>query len=459
MSKNNNKKFTVFCKIIDYVDAVDAEFADIIRITCCEPLLNPSKTRVGVTFLMPEESVRKEIIDKAYSADVNVATVAGKMIQSLIITNLNLKPADFKNEKNLQNAVSPAQEVKVKEISGEHIVFENGAKAKLSPSFKSALRYSFADKRDEPKSIAVWDLTGNIYDPKAKIAERRMPAKRVMTNGVKRIAGGYDETAIYGEHRARLDIARDIEKKYLAYEGLRRTGTSVPDVYRVCILSLLSFLKENDENVFDRVMPLVSLDKIDIYLLLQAHNKDRNENLIPLTLVEEWWVKCQNFQAVDVLGCESIVRKWMNDNKSVRLEKLAERKRLIKNCGNGLELIKCVIKIYGNYDTQNPNKMVQDEVRFRASALFCNFEEDKVLDKGRFKFITNYIADTLYDSRNNILNQEIAQMSIMPIEQYKSVERFIKSSWCLYYPAFKSEISGYREGVDAEFITENTKTV
>jgi hypothetical protein len=301
------RKFKSHCKIIDYVESVDPELAAVIRGTCSDMTLSSTKGKPGITFLMPEDKAfKKKLADLAYSDKPEDLLKAGDMISSLIIRDIFKSGSEWMAHKDdIPNSLIPPQHVEIASATANEVTFANGAKATLDTNFKDASRKN---------NLAVWKLTsGEIpvtTDKNAKL--------KYANTGKKGKTGGYDVTAQVAASE-RFKIALAVENAYVLHQLQKTSGSNSHsrDVYLENTLSLVNYIanvRKDMATLHDKVLPLISLDKIDFYLLVEPHKFGGNY-LLDDMLIREWWVqkKQHHFSCKQVIAQ---IEQWIGHGSS-----------------------------------------------------------------------------------------------------------------------------------------------
>lgn len=150
------------CRIFQWVEAQDPEFAGAIRDLCLEGLLAPGKKGSGVTFLYPQEaSAREHIVQKAYTAEG--AEEAVRLVEGLIVPDALHKAADFQSRQVGNRLGVPFG---VESAGGSKVRLTNGAELTLADDFHPFERRA--------AQVAVWRLRGHVpaegsgYTPPAR---------------------------------------------------------------------------------------------------------------------------------------------------------------------------------------------------------------------------------------------------------------------------------------------------
>lgn len=425
----SGKKLQVFCKIIDFIQDQDEEFADIIRATCNDVVLNATRNKPGITFLMPEKKYREEIANLAYSSDIAEAAKASEMIQSLILSGAYENGAQMKEDPFLANCLMTPQVVEVEKVDGGKVHFKSGAIAERDMKFKCT--------RDK---FFVWKLTGKLPIRTKDAPRRDFVKKPAMKKGTAK-HGSYESD--FSKMITRNKIMVAIENIYLSHELQRRTaGIKVPDVYFLYTCSLLSYLHEQNREVFEQMMLEMSLDKTDLYFLIEPHT-DGNYK-IDGQIIDDWWAKNADYQKIDP-HCSDCISKWLEDSKTERKNKLTQRENELKNISKSPNMALQLQQAYKKLYPEDSDKIVRDEARYVASVSFKRFENAPNLDTYQFHNIVNYLGDLLHDHRNVLINHINIQSSIRPVNELNALETFIEGSWALYVPACTGEVKNHRK--------------
>lgn len=472
------RKFKTYCRIIDYVDAVDTELAELIRGTCADLSLGSTKGKPGITFLMPQDKTfRKKLADLAYSDKVDDANKASDMINALIFRDIFKSPSDWMAKKDdIPNSLFPSQHVELDSVTGKEIVFKSGARAVLDDTFKDSSRKS---------NLAVWKLMSGEIPVTSDKPSKLKYAK--MNRGGK--TGGYDVTAQMSQSE-RHKIALAVENAYvfnqLQYEN-SKTGSYEPaakDVYNEYTLSLINYIinvRKDDATMHEKVLPLISLDKIDFYLLVEPH-KFGGTYLLDDGLIHEWWVQ-RDQHRWDPASVVKQIEQLLNSGTGALVytdrKKITDKLANIRGAINQVALGKsrnCVDEIAKYYDQLEQNntidgvgpvfpaalasyyssepglKMMQDELRYLAYGAFKNIEREPVFDQGRFHELVNMIGECLFSAtaadranQHKLLNKNSIRYLISPTEKIEEIRTFVYSTMFMYVPLTENEAKDLKQ--------------
>lgn len=466
-----SRKFKTYCRIIDYVDSIDSELAEIVRGTCADIPLGSTKGKPGITFLMPQDKAyRKKIADLAYSAKVEDANKASDMLNALIIRDVFKSPSDWLAKKDdIPNSLLPSQHVEIDNVSGKEVVFKSGARAVLDTDFQDASRKS---------NLAVWKLTGEIPVTTDK------PAKHKYAKMARAKVGSYDPGHIQAQND-RFKIAIAVENAYVLHELARRTDRGHPreDVYLRYTLSLIHFIlhiRKDDELLLNRIIPLLGFDHLDFYLLVEPHRFGA-QYLLPDELIRDWWLnKTMQFSMKKTI--EQIENLLVRGNgalvytgRTAIIDKLAEiRQNLCSRVdARPRSCVEEIAREYAQLEQHNtigglgpiypthlatyyanePGlKMLHDELRYLTYGAFKRLEEQPTFDMGYFHELTNMIGDYLHaataEERERVvqlLNKQSIKFQIAPTEKIQEIKIFINSTIFMHIPLTQTEAEGIRQ--------------
>ena len=202
MSSKKKGQLTRFCRIFQWIDQQDHDFAEAIREMCLEGRLAPGGRHPGVTFLYPLDSkFRERIVNLVYSDSADKAI---EIISSLIIPEALVRGSDFKAQPvgsllGVHYEVTKATDSKV-ELAGCTLT--------PAPTFRPiAMREG---------NIAVW-LLGEGHEPPLKGGEfkprraQRGPHGAAKGHGADSKSGAGEASAL-----ARLSNLAEVHKATLA---------------------------------------------------------------------------------------------------------------------------------------------------------------------------------------------------------------------------------------------------
>jgi hypothetical protein len=267
---SKNKQVQKFCRIFQWVEREDADFAGAIRDLCMERALSAGR-RGGVTFLYPGADARKKIVDEAYGKAPESAI---DLLNAHVITTAVATASEFlKKGKELELATRGDYALEVESTSGDDVKLKGGAVLKPAKSFAPL------KSRD---NIAVWLVASGAVPtsgPKPKAG-----ARGGRSGGVR---GGDESDAPAPSHtgaRARRAVAQTVEKQFADCQGGREANAALGsnvDPYLAHAVSLLNFLDRQHPEVFAAVLPLVDrCAATTFYLLLEPYKAQGGDYMI-----------------------------------------------------------------------------------------------------------------------------------------------------------------------------------
>ena len=457
------KKFKTFCKIMDYVESVKPELAELLRGTCADMTLNSTKGKPGITFLMPQdEKYIKQIADLAYSEDPKNANEACDMLNALILRDVFKSPSDFIAKRtNIPNSLYPSQHVGITGIEGKGIKFESGATAVPDPGFIDSSRKS---------NIAVWKLTGTLPHKGGK------PANIERVNRGKGGKVGAYQPSNDQSRSLRFQIGLAVENAYALHCLQKQSGVGGEDHDPFCkhSLSIINYINKEVGNVallHDTILPLISLDKLDFYLLVEPH-RTTGSYIIDDNTLADWWSKkrpvdCKaitaDIQSLLKSGQDALV---YTDRKSLLDCIHRTRKSLITQIdAKPRDCVDLVAKIYEElsltnsigglspvfppglaqiYKNEPALKMLQDDLRYYVYSAFNSLE--RRFDLGGYNELLNVIGECLYAatieemrSSQRLLNKTVIKYMIAPSERISQVKQLINSTMFIYIPITRDD--------------------
>lgn len=465
-----SKQFKTYCRIIDYIDQTNPDLAAIIRGTCADLPMGSLKGKPGITFLMPQDKVFISKLEKlAYSEKTDEATKASDMLNALIIRDIFKTPAEWKS-REVANSLMPSQVVEVESTTAKEVIFKSGAKAVLDTNFRDASRR---------QNLAVWTLiSGEIPVTTDKPAQRLGKGKPKV--------GSYDPGDIQSQNK-RFKIALAIENTYALSRLQHEYGTSTSahsDAYVDSVLSLINYIynvRKDSSLLYERVLPLISLDKIDFYILIEPH-KSTGPYLLDDTLINEWWLQrnsipCNSANVVSII--ENLLTApaatsspyLVYSNRKELLERIhgvrtelghfidARPRQCINTIAQYYQELEDTNQITGlgpvypeplanYYKSEKGLKFIQDELRYLTYGAFKRLEVEG-FDHGAFHELTNMIGECLYSAsetdraRNHkLLNKNILRSHLSPSENVQEIKIFVYSTMMLYIPLTRAEANG-----------------
>ncbi|QJX72106.1 polyprotein [Faustovirus] len=489
-----SKKLRAFCNILDYLDEAEPEVAQLFRLTCMSGALSNLKGKPGLTLLLPSDAeTRKKIAKLANSDNPTEAMSANNILSAHVLKDVFKSPSDFANKRDdVPNLLN--QHVEIDSINGDEVKFKSGAVAKLDKRFIDSSRGS---------RLAVWSLKGEINvtsDKPAKLKYmKKKPGKEggngsnPATNKLRRAIISAIENAYYldatnasprvdkvgGDDLTGELLAMDILPEY-TYDILKPAPISaIRDAFLEYTLSLVNFVvnvRKDKKLFFDVIAPVLSLQKADIYNLLEPYKND--DHLIPDALVEDWWKTRPVF---DFLSVANQIPDLLNEGSKFssaalyksRMDILGEIDRIRVEItdatqSNPRAIVDKIIEVYrelaennrigtiGNvfpdalaeHYRRNPLlKLLQDEMRYCGYLGFISLEGEP-FDAAKYDELLNAFEayagaiNTPEDAASSarLLNSKVIRYAIAPTERYIEVNIFLHSTHFMYVPLTVDEM-------------------
>lgn len=457
-------KFKTHCSIFNYIEQVDSELAAVITNLCAIGALTSLKGKPGITFLRPAKGkFRDELFRLAYHSNVDEAMKASDMLNALIIRDVFKTASEWKSRPVI-NSLFPYQIVEVASTTPTEVTFKSGAKATIDGNFVDASK-KMVD--GTPKQVlAVWNLTGEIPID-GPVAGPKSKEKK----------GSY-EVNNYQAQAQRFKIALAVENAYAVSQSQQSRGRK--NVYLDYTMSLVNHImniRKDTALMYEKVLPLLSFDKIDFYVLVEPHRADGNF-LLDDNLIAEWWDRQAPCSPAAVM--EDVQKLLKNGsgcaiytNRSGVIDAIDSVRRKLMKTVEGKPRM-CVDAISDVYDAAIANncigdvsgvwpqaivslyqsepglKMIHDELRYLCFGAFKALECAREFDYGRFHELTNMIGECLHAgsqvSRNasqKLLNKNKIKYSIAPTATMNEIKVFLYSTMFMYVPLTAEDANNY----------------
>jgi hypothetical protein len=451
--------FKTYCKIIHYVEAVNPMLAELLRYTCVDGTLSSMRGKEGITFLMPSETLTKEIQTLAWSDIPEEADRACDMLNACILSNYYHSPASFKSDRPVINCLWPSQIVKVEKTDNKGTVyFEGKATAVLDEKFKQ-----MRDEKKNPKSkgLAVWKLEGALIPTTGAVAQEK---DKVMPRRTKE--GRYEPelTRLAG---IRFKIMLYVEQAY-AHDRVQMCNGLVSHVstmpYCAYTASLMMYLKANDPGTYVTVLPIIAFDNFDFYALIEPHS-DEDKALVSTGHIEAWLKTAAT--NISPAECVANCKQIMDDMDAVGGKKQAvlaaidaERRKLtdatsatVRRCVEHIETVYGILEsknmiggvsdvlpadLFEYYKRAPGTKMLHDDIRYLTYLRFKQLERRGSFNFDEFNALVNFIGDAMHannakerDSNRGILNKIRIKNMIAPTMERDEIICFLNSTMFL----------------------------
>jgi hypothetical protein len=467
-------KFNAWCRISDFLEATDPEYADLLKGTCANLNLN-TKGKPGLTLLIapPGSDLRKKITKLAYSSDYKEVQQACDMLNAMIL-RVPLKTAsDWNaNSGNIPNSIFPSQHVEIVSAKGDEIKFKSGAVAELNKKFKDS------SKR---QNLAVWDLkSGEIPVTSDKPAKAAVKGKNGAYIGSAREAKTSDAVVaiIHQAEKEFLDLLVNPKPGRLIgnVSSMTRVGGCGPygaykplnklprDPFLELTLSLVQFAHEKRrDELYDWIIPHISFNKVDPYLILQPYVPP-SKRFLQDEFINDWINYCKDnvikFQAaIDCVNSCLMSHhdsSWLYTDRMKIIQyvddKRVEAIRSFSGSGTWFGILQAMYRdmhldgddtskmfpeaLMAHY-AENPKlKMFEDEARYITTVFFndamkeSNVEDRLQIAEHAFKWMEE--KSPLNDLV--ILNQDLVNNQLLNAAMADKRISFIKSTYFMFIP-------------------------
>lgn len=405
--------------IIDYISRVNPRLCGLLKNACVDDELSQQGSSCGMTFVIPHESLISTIENLLNSGDNADMENACKILNSMIIKVCLKSGADWNRYRaDIPNSIYPRQHIEIAQVRGDTVTLKNGAVLELDKGFTSS------------HCLSVWKLISGEIGTNNPLSSGDT-IKAIKTGGRKKRAtkkGSYEVTAQEIRSNIRFQIGVYVENLYAVHLlKSKRHGSNLAgdnkDPYLDAALSLLMFLRHRDSVTYMSLLPMVSFQKIDFYLLVEPHNFGTHgmDPLIDDSLIAEWWNSKATVSISESINtiledlkngdqcCLSLSNRAALSSlvKNIRKNIIGEMKQSVYTC------VETIAKYYNELSTENalsgvgpifpyllahryeehPGlKMFEDELRYVVSHMFEQLEADSVASIDNFRNIVNTVA-------------------------------------------------------------------
>lgn len=264
---STKKKVQKYCRIFNWIQDYDEEFAEVMTNLCIDRIADVSKRYPSITFLMPKGKFRTEIIDLAYSTTPEKAV---DIIISLVLPYGFSSIESFNNAK--QNQIGNKLRYvfpKINKPNDKNVNF--GDKLVIKSSQNKLV------PRDNVK-IYTWDIdSGEPPNNYNKYVEKQ---EYVLPDGSRQTTGGsnckLDPITELGT-KSRAIFAQSIEQ--LVRDEIQKIHNKNPYL-PVVVLLLQKLLEKSNYQIFLKIRPILDVDPIITFYILVEPYKLVGEHLV-----------------------------------------------------------------------------------------------------------------------------------------------------------------------------------
>lgn len=463
-----SSKLVKYCRIYQWIEKHDPEFAECIRDLCLEGALSPYKEINGITFLMPDKTskLRENIIKYTYSNKEGAdADAAIKLIESLIITDLipDIKAFETIKKNNISIGNRLRYRFYITDIKNNHVLFKNGLKLEPVTNFNTIAKKEYSNTSNK-LNLAVW-----------KIIDGEPPMEGDKHELQRKVKGGANDclclinplSKLMDNYRA--EFAVKIEEDYL--NSIKSLSTHTNNQYLAVVLKILSYLHDKKKEAYVRVKPLLDIDPIiTFYTLIEPYKSDGsyiipkeelNDDVLKSILVnasdhkdaaDEYKrflsqrIDIGNVKIfsnpIDVINAVHFIRNDLLNNVIVKelLNRILEVYMALEksNCINGISPI-LPESLFQHYNANHNKRMWQDEYRFLLGECLRSLKiEPDIKNKiNIFNNIRNKLKEEVpgndYSQELSIMNNTNYLLTACIKDRKKILQYFITSSDFLFF--------------------------
>lgn len=454
--KGKKGHLTRFCRIFQWVEQQDEDFAAAIRDLCMEGALGAGRRSNGVTLLFPGKAVRADVVAKAYSDEADEAI---DILNAHIIPALVRTPAEFKAAAHGSRL---GLKIYVDSVDGGKVTVRGGAKTKKTATLVAAAGFHPLGK----DNLAVYEIKEGALDFDKGSAEDAfvMATHKLGPGAWPRVHGSAEPPGAEppGAAAARAAFAHAVEAEYDSCMQADRCA-SAPDPYLRSVASLLNFLKVAHPAEFRAVCPFVDRDPfVSFYLLLEPYKTAGGDFLLDGSLLfgpggwngtdiggsaVEDFKSC--FDAAPNLGGLAAARRATDALRTSTL--LGEG----GSRANKLVTPPAVVEAYRRLARDNAihtlspvyepashkliagglKKMWQDMVRFDVSPRIAEIR-DGIYDRYAFKDLVHTMQVSFpgndYEAESTLTNLKTFASCVAPRFEFLALLKFINSTAFMY---------------------------
>lgn len=464
-----SSKLVKYCRIYQWIEKHDSEFAECIRDLCLEGALSPHKDINGITFLMPDKGskLRENIIKYTYSNKEGAdADMAIKLIESLIVTDLipDIKTFETIKKNNISIGNRLRFRLHINDIKNNHVLFKNGLKLEPVNTFNTIAKKEYSTSSNK-LNLAVW----RIVEGEPPIEGDRHEIKRKP-----KIDGGSDCLCLINPlsklvDNYRAEFAILVETEYS--NSIKSFTTHTNNQYLSVVIKILTYLHDKKKDAYIRIKPLLDIDPIiTFYIILEPYKTEGTYLITKEELSDEvlkYILSSTNSykdasneykkflsqiidmpnvkifsNPLDVINSVHMIRNELLNNVLVKelLHHIIEVYMALEksNCINGINPI-LPETLFQHYNTNHNKRMWQDEYRFMLGECLKSLkvEPDVKMKINIFNNITNKLKEDIpgnnYSQELVIMNDSNYLLTACLKDRKKILQYFITSSDFLFF--------------------------
>ena len=441
--------------IIHYLTQSHPEFYELLEVLCQGELIN--QLRLSGTLLLPDNKLLEELTNMAndHDSEDQASRLLNALVSQLVLTTTG----DFNTHRdNIPNLLE--QRILVKYVRGDRVELTCGAI--LTPLNDFTLYKQSIGK------FMVWNLSESLIPTDGPEAVKFDPET----------LGKSTKPVVNHQSRSmRTNIARKVETSYMQERINFNNSPSYDDAgnrmrsrdpYLETVMSLVHYIIKQGcyENIlYEKVLPMISYDKSDFYLLVEPY-KESNNYLLPDKLIYDWYnsrMKVPNvgniMNQIDTLytkkqkytdcllycNLEGAMKQVENGRQQFRKKKVGPN-----------NIVSALEGLYGAYFKANilPTKLIEyygepkyklyeDEFRYQIFQWFDRFEYNHEFDRNLFNRIMGVIRDYTQSDRIKPYMLRPFERDLSSLEKTNDISIFMCSSHLFYLPITNNILNNY----------------
>jgi hypothetical protein len=393
---SEKKKVQKYCRIFNWIQDNDEEFADVMVNLCVDRIADTTKKIPSITFLMPKGKLRTQIIDLAYS---NTPEKAVDMIISLVI------PYGFATVESFNNANATQIGNKLRYLFPK-IVKQNSKNVSFGDKLVIKPNNSLVP-RDNNK-IYLWDIEAG--EPPNNLNKYVEKQEYIIPDGSRQIKGRAEcssDPLLELNGKPRAIFAQQIEQ--LVRDEIQKIHSKNP--YLIAVIHLLNKLLEKPHySLFIKIKPILDVDPIITFYMILEPYKLVGEYIISDDIFNQRFfnaiLKSRNTIVDPANEYRNILNKVVEDNSNVFtntkgiIDIVNDIRNRLLNETEARLLPEEVLNIYNTFEEKNEiksysNKSVLTKILPESLVAHYQNNHNKRLWQDEYRFIIGECLRTM----------------------------------------------------------------
>lgn len=484
----DKRKVQKYCRIFNWIQDYDEEFAEVLTNLCVERVIDTSKKHPSITFLMPKGKLRTEIIDLAYSEKPEKAV---DMIISCVL------PYGFPTIESFNNA-QPNQIGNKLRYLFPKITNPNNKTVNFGDKLVIKTSHPRLIPRDNAK-IYVWDIeSGQPPNNFNKFVDKQ---EYVIPEGSRQVRGGQDckvDPITQLNSKPRAIFAQTVEQ--LVRDEIQKIHSKNPYL-SIVVLLLQRLIERTNFQIFLKVRPILDIDPIiTFYILVEPYklvgeylvsddifNQRLFDNILKVRNafenpadeyrkilnrpIEENYASFNNTKAV-IESVNNLRNKLLNDTEArllpeeiLRIYNHLEEKNEIKGSGSESVNIGNIFpeSLVAHYQNNHNKRLWQDEYRFIIGECLRTMKTEP--DSEARAVVFNNLCNTLklqlrgdnYSDELCIMNNSDYPLTACVRDRVRMMQYFVNSPDFLFIGCNMELICGVTSPTDTRYGTNRLR--